>query len=92
MLLAADEAERERDQYRAGNTTLLKALMYVHEDKDDANSLRCQALREAGMLNEDGSCNWAALEARTPKPKTWAQAVNECVTDPAVRERLLAME
>lgn len=92
MQRAADEAERERDQYRAGNTALLKALMYAHEDKDDANALRVQALREAGMLNADGSCNWQALDARTPKPLTWAQAVNQCVTDPAERARLLAMD
>ena len=92
MLRAADVAERERDNFRAGNTALLKALMYEHEDKDDANALRCQALREAGMLNADGTCNWEALEARTPQPKTWAQAVDECVTDPDERARLLAME
>ena len=92
MLLAADVAERERDRYKAGNTLLLKALMYAHEDKDDTNALRVQALREAGMLNEDDSCNWDALEARKPKQKTWAEAVNECVTDPAERARLLAMD
>lgn len=92
MLLAADVAERERDNYKAGNTTLLKALMYAHEDKDDANSLRGQALLEAGMLNEDGSCNWAALEERSPKQQTWADAVNECITDPDVKASLLAMK
>jgi hypothetical protein len=92
MQRAAVEAERERDQYRAGNTALLTALMYANEDKDDANALRGQALREAGMLNEDGSCNWLALEARKPKQQTWAEAVNECISDPAERARLLAME
>lgn len=88
----AHKAMQERDSYKAGNTTLLKALMYAHEDKDDANVLRVQVLSEAGMLNDGGSCNWGALEARTPKPKTWADAVNECVTDPAERARLLAMQ
>lgn len=86
-----DELRDETARYRAGNTALLKALMYAHEDKDDANALRGQALREAGMLNEDGSCNWDALEARKPKPQTWEQAVRECITDPAEVERLLAL-
>lgn len=35
---------------------------------------------------------WDALEARKPKQQTWAEAVNECVTDPAERARLLAFD
>lgn len=92
MLLAADVAERERDQFKAGNTSLLQALMLAHEDRDTAAASRVSVLREAGMLNDDGTCNWQALEDRKPKQVTWAQAVNECVTDPAARARLLALD
>jgi hypothetical protein len=43
-------------------------------------------LASAGLLNPaDGTLNWQALEDR-------AEAVNECVTDPGARERLLAMD
>lgn len=94
MLLAADEAERERDQYRAGNTTLLDALMQLAEGVPGADINAQKVLGEAGMLNgADGSLNWAALEARKPKQMiSWEQAVNECVTDPAERARLLALD
>lgn len=92
MLSAAYEAEQERDQYRAGNTQLLEALMRYAEGHADAGEFAQPILAAAGMLNgADGSLNWAALEARRPKPRTWAEAVNECVTDPAERARLLAM-
>jgi hypothetical protein len=50
-------------------------------------------LASAGLLNPaDGTLNWQALEDRKPKQQTWAEAVNECVTDPVARERLLAMD
>ena len=92
MLLAADEAERERDAYMAGNTELLWALMRYAEGQEGAAEFAQDVLRRAGMLNgADGTLNWGALEARKPKPITWEQAVNECVTDPAERARLLAM-
>jgi len=81
MLLAADEAERERDSFKAGNTTLLDALMQCVEGGAGAVANTQKVLGEAGMLNgADGSLNWAALQARKPKPITWEQAVNECVT------------
>lgn len=35
---------------------------------------------------------WDALEARKPKRQTWAEAVEECITDPAEKVRLLALE
>lgn len=93
MLLAADEAERERDQYRAGNTELLEALMRYAEGQESAPAFAQDVLGRAGMLNgADGTLNWAALGQRKPKPITWAQAVNECVTDPEERARLLALE
>lgn len=92
MLLAADEAERERDAFKAGNTELLEALMRYAEGQESASAFAQDVLGRAGMLHPgDGTLNWAALEHRKPKPITWEQAVNECVTDPAARARLLAM-
>ena len=92
MLNAAAVAEGERDRYRSGNTTLLDALMQLAEGVPGADMNAQKVLGEAGMLNPaDGSMNWAALAARKPKPQTWAEAVNECVTDPAERARLLAL-
>jgi hypothetical protein len=92
MLLAADEVERERDAYMAGNTELLWALMRYAEGQEGAAEFAQDVLRRAGMLNgADGTLNWQALGARKPKPITWEQAVNECVTDPEARARLLAM-
>lgn len=92
MLLAAHEAERERDSYRAGNTQLLDLLMQFCDGVPGVRSDAMTTLRSAGMLNEDDSMNWMALKAREPKPKTWADAVNESVTDPAARARLLAID
>ena len=92
MLLAAHEAESERDGYIAGNTTLLEALMRYAEGQESAPAFAQDVLGRAGMLNgADGTLNWKALEDRKPKPITWEQAVNECVTDPEARARLLAM-
>lgn len=95
MLLAAHEAETERNQYRAGNTELLELFMKLHAGLDlvDVMERVREILAGAGLLNEpDNTLNWDALEARKPKPTTWEQAVNECVTDPEARARLLAME
>ena len=93
MLLAAHEAESERDGYIAGNTTLLEALMRYAEGQESAPAFAQDVLGRAGMLNgADGTLNWQALEARKPKPITWEQAVNECVTDPQRRAELLAMK
>lgn len=93
MLLATDEAERDRDAYKAGNTELLELLMKLHAGQHESILPRVrEILAGAGLVNEDNTLNWAALEARKPKPITWAQAVNECVTDPEARARLLAME
>jgi len=50
-----------------------------------------EILAGAGLVNADNTLNWPALEARKPKQITWEQAVNECVTDPEARARLLAM-
>lgn len=110
MLLAADEAERERDSFKAGNTALLGALMdmvwqfVAGDDREAVFSHTHMAAEEgaiavllqAGMAEEvtPGAYRllWSALEARKPKPITWAQAVNECVTDPEARARLLALD
>jgi hypothetical protein len=93
MLLAADVAERERDQYRAGNTELLELLMKLHAGQNESLLPRVRdILMGAGLVNADYTLNWAALEARKPQPKTWEQTVKECVTDPEARARLLAME
>lgn len=93
MLLAAHEAESERDGYIAGNTTLLEALMRYAEGQESAPAFAQDVLGRAGMLNgADGTLNWKALEDRKPKPITWEQAVNECVTDPQRRAELLAMK
>lgn len=94
MLLAADVAERERDSYKAGNTELLGLWMKLLAGDDiiDVQERVREILAGAGLLNADNTPNWEALEARKPKQKTWTEAVNECVTDPDVRARLLAME
>lgn len=93
MLRAAHEAERERDGYRNGNTTLLGLLMKLHAGEhtkvlQEADTI----LRAAGLVRGDGTLDWDALEARRPRQMTWAEAVNECVTDPDARARLLAMD
>jgi hypothetical protein len=93
MLMAADVAERERDHYRAGNTELLELLMKLHAGQNESLLPRVRdILMGAGLVNADCTLNWSALEARKPQPQTWEQAVNECVTDPEARARLLAME
>lgn len=92
MLSAAYEAEQDRDRYRAGNTELLELLMKLHAGEHAAILPRVrEILAGAGLVNADLTLNWPALEARKPKPQTWAEAVNECITDPAERARLLAM-
>ena len=93
MLLAAGEAEKERDAFKAGNTELLELLMKLHAGQNESILPRVrEILSGAGLLNADSTLNWPALEARKPKPITWEQAVNECVTDPDARTRLLAMK
>ena len=92
MLLAAHEAEEERDRYKAGNTELLELLMKLHAEQNESLLPRVrEILAGAGLVNVDNTLNWEALEARKPKQITWEQAVSECVTDPEARERLLAM-
>lgn len=92
MLLAAHEAEQERDSYRAGNTELLEILMNLCLGQSTAPLDRSRdILTAAGLMNVDHTPNWKALEARKPKQQTWAEAVNECVTDPVERERILAL-
>lgn len=92
MLLAAHEAEQERNRYKAGNTELLELLMKLHAGEHSALLPRVrEILAGAGLLTSDYRLNWPALEERKPKQITWEQAVNECVTDPDARARLLAM-
>ena len=92
MLVAADAAERERDSFKAGNTELLELWLKLLDGQDiiDVQERVREILEGTGLLR-DGKPDWAALEARKPQPKTWSQAVAECVTDPAERDRLLAM-
>lgn len=92
MLLAAHEAEQERDGYKAGNTELLELWLKLlaGEDIIDVQE-RVREILEGAALLRDGKPDWDALEARKPKQITWEQAVNECVTDPEARGRLLAM-
>lgn len=93
MLLAADEAERERDAFKSGNTELLELLMKLHAGQHESILPRVrEILVGAGLVNADNTLNWPALEARKPKPITWEQAVNEYVTDPQRRAELLAMK
>lgn len=93
MLLAAHEAEQDRDRYRHGNIALLGLLMRLHSGEQAVvMEQSIDVLKTAGLLHDDGTLDWQALEARKPKQKTWAEAVNECVTDPEVRARLLAMD
>lgn len=93
MLCAATVAEGERDRYQAGNTELLELLMHLIDGQDSTELLaRIDAvLKGANLLHENGTPNWEALEARKPKQISWEQAVNELVTDPEERARLLAM-
>lgn len=92
MLRAAAEAENERDRFRAGNTELMELWMRLFDGQDiiDTQERVREILEGAGLLR-DGKPDWAALDARKPQRKTWAEAVGECVTDPAERVRLLAM-
>lgn len=94
MLMAAHEAEQWAIRYRNGNTQLLGLLMKLHAGDDilDVVEQAKAVLTNAGLLNSDNTLNWDALEARKPKQQTWAEAVNECVTDPAERARLLALD
>lgn len=93
MLCAATIAEGERDRYQAGNTELLELLMKLHAGERESLLPRLRdILMGAGLVNADYTLNWPALEARKPKQITWEQAVNELVTDPDERARLLAME
>jgi hypothetical protein len=93
MLMAADVAERERDQYRAGNTELLELWLKLLDGTDIIGvQERVREILEGAGLLRNGKPDWFALEARKPQPKTWTQTVNECVTDPEARARLLAME
>ena len=89
-------------KYKAGNTALLEALMdmvhqhctsgadEVHHGYISSGEAAVEVLEQAGMLI-DGKLQWQALEDRKPKRQTWEQAVNECITDPEQRARLLAM-
>lgn len=88
------DAQEEARRYRNGNTTLLELFMRLIDGDDIADVLQevRQILRETGLLNADNTPNWPALQARKPKRQTWAEAVNECVTDPAERARLLAFD
>lgn len=90
MLNAAAVAEGERDRYRSGNTKLLGLLMQFCEGTPGTKEETLLLLADAGLL-VDGAMNWQALKDREPKQQTWAEAVNECVTDPAERARLLAL-
>lgn len=93
MLMATGEAEGERDSFRAGNTELLELLMKLHAGQHESLLPRMrEILAGAGLLSVDNTLNWEALEARKPKQMTWEEAVNNCVTDPEVRARLLAIE
>jgi len=93
MLKAADQAERERDSYKSGNTELLELLMKLHAGEHTQILPRVrEILAGAGLVDANNALNWQALEDRKPKPIPWAQAVNELVTDPEARARLLAME
>lgn len=92
MLMAAHEAEKERDAFKAGNTELLELLMKLHAGQSESILPRVrEILAGAGLLSADNTLNWEALEARKPKQIPWGQAVNELVTDPEARARLLAM-
>lgn len=93
MLLAAHEAEKERDQYFNGNTELLGLLMKLHAGEHTAVLKRAsEIIASVGLLKPDGTLDWAALEDRRPKPVAWADAVNALITDPEERERMLALE
>lgn len=95
------QAQQERDSFRAGNTALLEALMcFVYRVSNGGRAgeieleinAATQVLREAGMIANDGSMDWDALDARKPKRQTWAEAVHECVTDPQEIARLMALD
>jgi hypothetical protein len=93
MLCAATVAEGERDRYQTGNTELLELFMKLVDGADiiDVMERVTEILGNGGLMNADRTLNWDALEARKPKQIPWEQAVNELVTDPEERARLLAM-
>lgn len=92
MLNAAAVAEGERDRYKAGNTELLGLWMKLLDGQDIIDvQERVREILEGASLLRDGKPDWAALEARKPQRQTWAEVVNECVTDPEKRAELLAM-
>lgn len=93
MLRAAHEAEKQRDQYLNGNTELLGLLMKLHAGEHTAVLKRArEILASVHLIKPDGTLDWAALEARRPRPLQWSDAVNALITDPAARERLLALD
>lgn len=80
------------DRFRNGNTRLLELLMKLHagEHTTVLEAAR-DILANAELLNGDGTLNWQALEDRKLKQQTWAEAVEECLSDPAEKARLLAL-
>ena len=74
MLLAAHEAEQERDRYRAGNTYLLDLLMQWVDGAPGVEDDTLKTLRNAGLLHGNDVPNWAAIKAREMKQQTWEEA------------------
>lgn len=66
--------------------------LHAGDDIPDVVEQARAILATAGLLRPDNTLDWEALEARRPKQQTWGEAVNECVTDPDLRARLLAMD
>ncbi|MBC8737120.1 hypothetical protein F6X40_09900 [Paraburkholderia sp. UCT31] len=82
---------RVRD-YRAGNTSLIEAVMLLMDGALGATENAQKVLTECGMLNgADGSLNWAALSERKDSRWTWEHCVRTLVKQPAEVARLLAL-
>ena len=90
MLLAAHEAEQQRDAYRAGNTDLLGLLMKIAEGTHaDVPSEIQRVLAAAGLLNGvDGTLNWQALEDRKPKQQPKPAGISRIFSRTAVNPRI----
>jgi len=93
LYIALIAARKTARAFHNGNTCALEALMHVYSSGDDAAQLKAhEVLRAAGLLTAISTPDWAALEARKPKPMHWADAVQAFVPGAAERARLLALD
>jgi ribosomal protein S9 len=86
------ESMKRVQEYRAGNTELMGALMLLMGGGEEARAGAMKVLVTCGMADENGALNWLALAARKENRWTWEHCVRTLVKDPATVERLLALD